>query len=159
MKKLLWSPLALGVLLASPPSYAQTAATRTLTGTVVGSNDQQPLPGVNVLVKGTTQGTQTDSDGRYSLANVPEGSTLAPNREVIALLNPNPETTQVDLLFTRSDGQPAVTQSFGRGGAPPPGPDAPVAALTQGKELANGPQLPGSGTSQAEVDRLLASFD
>jgi hypothetical protein len=43
---------------------------------------------------------------------LPEGSTLAPNREVIALLNPNPETTQVDLLFTRSDGQPAVTQSF-----------------------------------------------
>lgn len=53
----------------------------------------------------------------------------------------------------------AVTQSFGRGGAPPPGPEAPVAALTQGQELANGPQLPGSGTSQAEVDRLLASFD
>ena len=53
----------------------------------------------------------------------------------------------------------AVTQSFGRGNAPPPGPDAPVAALTQGQELANGPQLPGSGTSQAEVDRLLASFD
>ncbi|UOQ79481.1 SusC/RagA family TonB-linked outer membrane protein [Hymenobacter sp. 5414T-23] len=66
----------LGVLLASPPSYAQTAATRTLTGVVVGANDQQPLPGVNVLVKGTTQGTQTDGEGRYSLPNVPEGSTL-----------------------------------------------------------------------------------
>jgi hypothetical protein len=43
---------------------------------------------------------------------LPEGSTLSPNREVIALLNPSPEMTQVDLLFTRSDGQPAVTQSF-----------------------------------------------
>ncbi|TGE10535.1 SusC/RagA family TonB-linked outer membrane protein [Hymenobacter fodinae] len=76
MKKLLWSPLALGVLLASPPSYAQTAATRTITGVVTGANDQQPLPGVNVLVKGTTLGTQTDGEGRYSLPNVPEGSTL-----------------------------------------------------------------------------------
>jgi hypothetical protein len=43
---------------------------------------------------------------------LPEGSTLAPYREVIALLNPNPDATQVDMLFTRSDGQPAVTQSF-----------------------------------------------
>jgi subtilisin family serine protease len=43
---------------------------------------------------------------------LPEGSTLSPYREVIALLNPSPEMTQVDLLFTRSDGQPAVTQSF-----------------------------------------------
>jgi len=27
-------------------------------------------------------------------------------------LNPNTEMTQVDLLFTRADGQPAVTQSL-----------------------------------------------
>jgi hypothetical protein len=31
---------------------------------------------------------------------------------VIALLNPGTEMTQVDMLFTRSDGQPSVTQSF-----------------------------------------------
>jgi subtilisin family serine protease len=43
---------------------------------------------------------------------LPEGSTEAPYREVIALLNPNTEMTQVDLLFTRSDGEPAVTQSL-----------------------------------------------
>jgi hypothetical protein len=43
---------------------------------------------------------------------LPEGSTLAPNREVLAILNPNGETTQVDLTFTRADGQPPVTQSF-----------------------------------------------
>ncbi len=36
----------------------------------------------------------------------------------------------------------------------------PVAApRTEGQELAHGPQLPGGGTSQAEIDRLLASFD
>jgi hypothetical protein len=43
---------------------------------------------------------------------LPEGSTRAPNREVIAILNPNPESTQVDLTFTRADGEPSVTQSF-----------------------------------------------
>jgi subtilisin family serine protease len=43
---------------------------------------------------------------------LPEGSTRDPYREVIAILNPNTETTQVDLTFTRADGQPAVTQSF-----------------------------------------------
>ena len=50
-----------------------------------------------------------------------------------------------------------------------PGPDAapvavPVAATdgdkrTEGQKLANGPQLPGAGVSQSEIDRLLASFD
>lgn len=35
----------------------------------------------------------------------------------------------------------------------------PARAKTEGQELANGPQLPGGGTSQEEIDRLLASFD
>ncbi|MGV8091962.1 MAG: TonB-dependent receptor [Mangrovibacterium sp.] len=35
-----------------------------------------PLPGVTVVVKGTTQGTITDASGNYSLPNVPENATL-----------------------------------------------------------------------------------
>ncbi|WP_162304616.1 TonB-dependent receptor [Maribellus luteus] len=35
-----------------------------------------PLPGVTVVVKGTTAGTVTDADGKYSLSNIPEGATL-----------------------------------------------------------------------------------
>ncbi|MCW0481319.1 TonB-dependent receptor [Gaoshiqia sediminis] len=35
-----------------------------------------PLPGVTVLIKGTTQGTITDGDGNYSLPNVPGDGTL-----------------------------------------------------------------------------------
>ncbi|MFV0268719.1 MAG: carboxypeptidase-like regulatory domain-containing protein, partial [Draconibacterium sp.] len=35
-----------------------------------------PLPGVTVVVKGTTQGTVTNADGEYSLANIPEDATL-----------------------------------------------------------------------------------
>ena len=35
-----------------------------------------PLPGVNVIVKGTTKGVTTDFDGRYVLEDVPTGSVL-----------------------------------------------------------------------------------
>ncbi|MGV8090234.1 MAG: SusC/RagA family TonB-linked outer membrane protein [Mangrovibacterium sp.] len=35
-----------------------------------------PLPGVTIVVKGTTQGTITDRDGNYSLSNVPGDATL-----------------------------------------------------------------------------------
>lgn len=40
--------------------------TKTITGKVY-SEDNQPLPGVSILVKGTAQGTQTDADGAFAL--------------------------------------------------------------------------------------------
>ena len=36
----------------------------------------QPIPGVNVLVKGTTNGTTSDADGRYALSVVDQNSFL-----------------------------------------------------------------------------------
>lgn len=39
----------------------------TVTGTVTSAADKQPIPGVTVQVKGTTQGTTTDLDGVYKL--------------------------------------------------------------------------------------------
>jgi len=36
----------------------------------------QTLPGVTVLVKGTTQGTVTNADGNYSITSIPEDATL-----------------------------------------------------------------------------------
>lgn len=38
-----------------------------ITGTVTAASDGLPLPGVNVIVKGTARGTQTDFDGKYSV--------------------------------------------------------------------------------------------
>ena len=35
-----------------------------------------PLPGVTIVVKGTSQGTITDNEGNYSLPNVPSDATL-----------------------------------------------------------------------------------
>lgn len=42
------------------------AQTKTITGTVLDDNGM-PLPGVNILVKGSSAGTQTDFDGNYSI--------------------------------------------------------------------------------------------
>ncbi len=36
-------------------------------GTVIGDEDNEPIPGVTVIVKGTTSGTVTDLDGHYSI--------------------------------------------------------------------------------------------
>lgn len=41
---------------------------RTITGKVTSSDDGTGLPGVNVLVKGTTNGTVTDAQGVYSIS-------------------------------------------------------------------------------------------
>jgi iron complex outermembrane receptor protein len=47
-----------------------------LTGTVTDKTSGQPLPGVNVVVQGTTNGTSTDFDGKYTLANVKKGDKI-----------------------------------------------------------------------------------
>jgi TonB-linked SusC/RagA family outer membrane protein len=47
-------------------SMATALQTQTVSGTVV-DNTGFPLPGVNVMVKGTTTGTITDPNGKYSL--------------------------------------------------------------------------------------------
>jgi TonB-linked SusC/RagA family outer membrane protein len=52
--------------------YAQST---TVTGKVTSAEDGLPLPGVNVIVKGTTEGTATDADGNYAIS-VRSGSTL-----------------------------------------------------------------------------------
>jgi TonB-linked SusC/RagA family outer membrane protein len=45
-------------------SYGQE---KSISGTVTTSIDDLPLPGVSVIVKGTTRGVQTDFDGKYSI--------------------------------------------------------------------------------------------
>ena len=43
------------------------AQTREITGVVTSGEDGMPIPGVSVIVKGTTLGTVTDMDGRFAL--------------------------------------------------------------------------------------------
>ena len=54
-------------------SERETGQTITVTGTV--SDASGPLPGVSVRVKGTTSGTATDINGRYTI-NVPDGDAV-----------------------------------------------------------------------------------
>ncbi|MGI4969603.1 MAG: SusC/RagA family TonB-linked outer membrane protein, partial [Janthinobacterium lividum] len=65
---LLWLVLCASIGLA-------TAQTRAITGVVKGS-DGETLPGVTVLLKGTTNGASTNVDGSYTI-NVPDDSKTA----------------------------------------------------------------------------------
>ncbi len=58
-------------ILLTMPVLAQSGK---VSGTVVGA-DGQPIPGVSVIVKGTSTGTSTDFDGKYSL-NAASDATL-----------------------------------------------------------------------------------
>ncbi|WGK63610.1 SusC/RagA family TonB-linked outer membrane protein [Croceiramulus getboli] len=63
--------LALFFALVAQIAFAQT---KTVTGTVT-DDTGVPLPGVNVIVDGTTRGTQTNFDGNYSI-QASEGDVL-----------------------------------------------------------------------------------
>ncbi len=49
-------------------SFAVYAQERTITGKIIATDDNTPLPGVNVLIKGTARGTTSTADGTYSIA-------------------------------------------------------------------------------------------
>jgi len=76
-------PVALGCLSIQPLMAAPLPSTSSshlapVAGPVSGRIVDEKgagLPGVNVIVKGTTVGTQTDTDGRYTI-QVPDGATL-----------------------------------------------------------------------------------
>ena len=64
--------LFLFAMLGFSLSYAQV---KTITGKVTDAETGEPLPGVTIVVKGTTNGTITNFDGDYSI-DVEEGQTL-----------------------------------------------------------------------------------
>ncbi len=67
LTKLLLLPI---LLLMGSSAYAQL----TVSGTV--SDATGPVPGVNIIVKGTSNGAQSDFDGNYSLEDVASDATL-----------------------------------------------------------------------------------
>ncbi|RPH92002.1 MAG: TonB-dependent receptor, partial [Calditrichaeota bacterium] len=62
--------LAIGLLL---PQIC-FAANASISGMVVDSQTEKPLPGANVFVEGTGLGAATDSDGKYEIHGIPPGS-------------------------------------------------------------------------------------
>lgn len=71
MRKVLIGTWLLSLLFCLP-LLAQNAS---VTGRVTSSDDGSTLPGVSVVVKGTTRGTTTDANGMYSI-NAGSGATL-----------------------------------------------------------------------------------
>jgi len=67
MKRNLFLFSILLILLQSVAAYAWQGSQSTAKGVVV-DVQKMPLPGVNVYIKGTTQGTITDRDGKYTLS-------------------------------------------------------------------------------------------
>ncbi|MGS2762426.1 SusC/RagA family TonB-linked outer membrane protein [Sinomicrobium sp. M5D2P9] len=72
MKTILMKKLVLFAVLFCAVGAVQAQVT--VSGTV--SDASGPLPGANIVVKGTSNGTQTDFDGNYTLSDVPEDAVL-----------------------------------------------------------------------------------
>lgn len=56
----------IGLVIAQTP--------KKITGSVISEEDNQPVVGASVLVKGTTVGTTTDIDGKFTISNVPSSA-------------------------------------------------------------------------------------
>lgn len=80
LKPKIWHLFIWGLLvyIGIPPGplYGQQTPERVISGTIYSGDNQEPLPGVTVLVTGTNIGTLTDTEGKFNI-NVPPGySTL-----------------------------------------------------------------------------------
>lgn len=71
MKKI----IALCIILIGMSTGVCLAQTRTLTGTITDKADKAPLPGVTIMLKGTSTGTASDIDGKYTI-QVKDGDIL-----------------------------------------------------------------------------------
>ena len=75
MRLLVRSFLLLLIVGASAPGARAQQAAQAIYGRVVSRAENEGIPGVTVLQKGTTNGVSTNSDGSFTL-NAPVGSTL-----------------------------------------------------------------------------------
>lgn len=62
-------------IIFSTTIFAQDAAI-TVSGKVTFADNNEPIPGVSIIIKDKNSGVITDSNGNYTLSNVPKGATL-----------------------------------------------------------------------------------
>jgi hypothetical protein len=80
MKKLWWLAVAM-LAVAGSPGTSESQARGTIGGQVVDEMTNQPLATVQIFIPGTSLGTLTNSEGRYTMSNVPTGTVeLRANR-------------------------------------------------------------------------------
>lgn len=65
--------LSILLVMGSMTLHAQT---RQVSGTVISTEDGQPIPGVSIYAKGTTVGTTSNVDGEYTLDVPPDATTI-----------------------------------------------------------------------------------
>lgn len=58
--------VGIGLVIAQTP--------KKITGTVISEEDNQPVVGASILVKGTNAGTTTNIDGKFTITNVPSSA-------------------------------------------------------------------------------------
>lgn len=76
------------IVLLCPQGWAQD---RQVSGRITSQEDGSAVPGVNVVVEGTTKGTTSDVDGNYSIRLTPSENTL-----VFSFVGFKPMVVQVD---------------------------------------------------------------
>lgn len=64
----------IGLVIAQTP--------RKVTGTVISEEDNQPVVGASILVKGTSIGTTTNIDGKFTINNVPSSASTKLGRTI-----------------------------------------------------------------------------
>ncbi len=78
------------LVLAMIAVYASLYGQVTVTGKVIGADDNQGMPGVNITIRGTNQGVITGNDGTYSISVRNTGDVL-----VFSYIGYNTEEEQV----------------------------------------------------------------
>ena len=77
MKRVRLRTLILATILFSLTLYsgrAMAGVTGTLAGTVIDQKTNEPLPGANIVIKGTMMGTMADMQGFFLINNIPAGT-------------------------------------------------------------------------------------
>src|SRR5699024_10230909 len=87
----------------------------TVAGTVVDAGSGEPLPGVNIAVKGTTTGTSSDADGEFELTLTSPQDTLVISYIGYKTQNipvAGQESLTIDLQAPAIDGEELVVVSY-----------------------------------------------
>ncbi len=130
---------------------AAQSTDKKVSGSIV-QNDGEPLPGANIIVMGTTTGTTTDRDGKFSLKDLPADASLAVSfvgykSKVVKPVFTAPMTIKMEqdtINLNEDQGMPAPTP-------PPPPPPAPSGST--GNEKMQAPS-PVPDTPQPGADDL-----
>lgn len=63
-------------IVLAPDEFSSPSVQQKTVSGVVNDRTGNPLPGVTVIIKGTTNGTITNANGRYVFVNIPDNATL-----------------------------------------------------------------------------------